>query len=74
VESGDYRQSVLRIAVDPLRPWQTTEISKDKVESHRESPVSPMPEGLLNTLSRDEVLDLLAYLESGGSAATGPNR
>ena len=25
-----------------------------------------MPEGLLNVLSKDEILDLLAYLESAG--------
>ena len=30
------------------------------------SPVSMMPEGLLNTLNRDEVLDLVAYLLSRG--------
>ncbi len=28
---------------------------------------SAMPVGLLNTLSKDQILDLLAYLESGGS-------
>jgi hypothetical protein len=27
-----------------------------------------MPAGLVNTLTRDEVLDLLAWLESGGDA------
>jgi hypothetical protein len=30
------------------------------------SPISMMPEGLLNTLHEDEVLDLLAYLLSRG--------
>ena len=25
-----------------------------------------MPEGLVNTFTKDEILDLLAYLESGG--------
>jgi putative heme-binding domain-containing protein len=28
---------------------------------------SPMPTGLLNTLSKEDILDLLAYLESGGN-------
>jgi hypothetical protein len=28
-----------------------------------------MPASLLDTLSRDEILDLLAYLESGGDPA-----
>ena len=26
-----------------------------------------MPEGLVNTLEKDEILDLIAFLESGGS-------
>jgi hypothetical protein len=26
-----------------------------------------MPEGLIQVLTRDEILDLLAYLESGGN-------
>ena len=30
------------------------------------SPVSLMPDGLLDTLNRDEVLDLIAYLLSRG--------
>ena len=30
------------------------------------SPVSMMPEGLLDTLDRDEILDLIAYLLSRG--------
>ena len=30
------------------------------------SPISMMPEGLLDTLDRDEVLDLVAYLLSRG--------
>ena len=37
-------------------------INKKDVESVTPSRVSAMPEGLLNTLTREEVLDLLAYL------------
>jgi hypothetical protein len=36
------------------------------VKEVRPSKLSPMPEGLLNHLEVDEVLDLLAYLLSGG--------
>jgi putative heme-binding domain-containing protein len=43
------------------------EIPKNKVTSREISPVSLMPPGLLNTLSKEEILDLLAYLESGGN-------
>ena len=41
---------------------KVTKISKRDIISHEESPVSPMPQGLLNTLTRHEILDLLAYL------------
>ena len=30
------------------------------------SKISPMPEGLVNILNKNEILDLLAYIESGG--------
>lgn len=66
VLEGDYRSPTLRLSTNPLVPEQITEIPKDKIESHTISPVSVMPQGLLNTLSREEILDLLAYLETGG--------
>jgi hypothetical protein len=30
------------------------------------SPVSPMPPGLLNMMEENEIMDLLAYILSGG--------
>ena len=30
------------------------------------SPVSPMPPGLLNMMEKEEIMDLLAYVLSGG--------
>jgi hypothetical protein len=41
-------------------------VDRRKIEEMKPSPVSMMPEGLLNTLNRDEVLDLVAYLLSRG--------
>jgi hypothetical protein len=35
-----------------------------ELESTTPSAVSLMPQGLLDTLTRDEILDLLAYLRS----------
>lgn len=61
-----FRASELHIASDPMRLEQVTKISKHDIVSYEESPVSPMPEGLLDTFSREEVLDLLAFLQSGG--------
>jgi putative heme-binding domain-containing protein len=41
-------------------------VERRVVKEIRPSEVSPMPDGLLNVLSREEILDLLAYLQSGG--------
>jgi putative heme-binding domain-containing protein len=64
--SGDYRSPILRLITDPLNPDQVTQIVKKDIAKHQASPLSPMPTGLLDTLSRKEILDLLAYLEAGG--------
>lgn len=42
-------------------------LKKEDVEARKASPQSLMPKGLLDTLSRDEILDLLAYLASRGN-------
>src|SRR5262249_419922 len=42
------------------------EIVKSEIADRRPSKISPMPEGLANLLTRDEILDLLAYIESTG--------
>ena len=68
LQGGDYRSPKLRMLVDPLRPDRIVTIAKIDVEQHRRSKISKMPKGLLNTLSKPEILDLLAYLESGGNA------
>jgi putative heme-binding domain-containing protein len=54
----------LAIAPDPLEPTQIQRVSRKSIVTRKSSPVSIMPEGLLNTLDRDEILDLLSYLES----------
>ena len=43
-------------------------IPAGEVQSREASPVSLMPPGLLNVLKQEEILDLLAYIESGGNA------
>ena len=55
----------LVLATNPLT-MDKTEIKKSDVKSRVPSKVSPMPEGLVNILSREEILDLLAYIESAG--------
>jgi putative heme-binding domain-containing protein len=66
VVGGDYRSQTLRLAVDPQHPFQITEIDKRTIEHEQASAVSWMPEGLLDTLSAEEIRDLLAFIEAGG--------
>ena len=41
-------------------------VKKSDIQSRAPSKLSPMPEGLINILTKDEILDLLAYIESAG--------
>jgi hypothetical protein len=43
----------------------TMEIQKAEIGARRLSDISPMPAGLLNVLTREQIFDLLAFLESG---------
>jgi putative heme-binding domain-containing protein len=42
-------------------------VKKSEIEKRHLQASSPMPVGLLNALSKNEILDLLAFLESGGN-------
>jgi putative heme-binding domain-containing protein len=55
----------LVLQANPLRP-ETVQVKKAELVLRRLSRLSPMPEGLVDNFSKSEVLDLLAYLESGG--------
>lgn len=58
----------LAIAVNPNEPLQLRRVLRRSIETRRVSPVSPMPEGLLNSLTKEEIFDLLAYLEQASTA------
>jgi putative heme-binding domain-containing protein len=45
-----------------------TEVAKKDIESRQLSPLSEMPQGTINVLTKDEILDLIAYLRSAGNA------
>jgi len=56
----------IMLSADMLDPNTMTRIKRNEIDHMERSPVSMMPEGLLNTLAADEVLDLMAYLLSRG--------
>ena len=60
----------LTIEVDPLTA-ATVVVERSRIEQSLPTARSPMPEGLLDTLTADEILNLLALLR-GGSSQTAP--
>lgn len=72
--SGDYRSASITIATDPLDPSRVVTIMKTDVERHEESDLSPMPKGLLNTFTADEIAELLAYLSAAAPSLRADQR
>ena len=52
------------VELDALR-GATERIARSEIEASHPSLVSPMPQGLLDTLTLEEVLDLLAVVRAG---------
>jgi hypothetical protein len=50
-----------------LEPYKTTEVQKVDIESFEISETSVMPGDLLNSFTKDEILELLTWLEAGGN-------
>ena len=56
----------LALNTDMLDPSRMITVRRGQIEEMKASPVSMMPDGLLDTLNREEILDLIAYLLSRG--------
>ena len=56
----------ITLLTDPISGTRKT-IPTSQIKSKEISPISMMPPGLINVLTKEEILDLLAYLESGGN-------
>ncbi len=61
-ENGKYL-----VMTSPFAPDVTMQVPVSEVVSRNDYGVSPMPPGLINMLGPDELLDLIAYLFSGGN-------
>lgn len=57
----------IKVIQDPLKSSQTTRIQLDAIQSRQPSKTSFMPSGLLNFLSRREIIHLIAYVDSRGN-------
>ena len=54
-----------------LMPEKIKRIQKKDVEERFVSQVSPMPAGLINVLTKQEILDLISFLEAGDNLPAG---
>ena len=57
-----------KILVAPvmMNPGVTVEIAAADVKAEEPSAVSPMPSGLLNEFTKEEIVELMAFLDAGG--------
>ena len=56
----------LDIMTNLLTPKQLTRVFKHEIEQQMKSKISAMPVGLLDVLTREEISDLLSFLQSSG--------
>lgn len=56
----------LSVIIDPLAKGKPTVIKKDEIDAQKQSELSMMPKGLLNKLTEEEILDLIAFVYAGG--------
>lgn len=57
----------LTVVENPLAKTPPVEIKKSDIEEKEKSPISIMPKGLLDKLTREEILDLVAYVAARGN-------
>jgi len=61
-ENNDF----VKVIENPLLKAKPVLLKKSEIAGREKSPTSIMPKGLLDKLTREEILDLIAYIVSGG--------
>lgn len=56
------------VMTNPFAPADLVTVSETDIQSRKARSISMMPPGLINALNQDELLDLLAYMMTGGNA------
>ena len=59
-------ETEIKVVINPLAKGKPTIIDPDEVVGRKKSPVSLMPKGLLDKFSREEILDLVAFVLAKG--------
>jgi putative heme-binding domain-containing protein len=60
-------KDVILLATNAEKPTEVTKVNRADVEARKVSKVSMMPLGMLNTLTAEEILDLMMYISSAGN-------
>jgi putative heme-binding domain-containing protein len=55
-----------KVIENPLAKAVPIEVKKAEIVNQKKSPISLMPKGLLDKLTREEILDLVAYVVAKG--------
>jgi putative heme-binding domain-containing protein len=58
-------KTTITVETDPIRQT-TVPVLREEIEEAVLSKTSPMPASLINVLTQEDILDLLAYLKAGG--------
>jgi putative heme-binding domain-containing protein len=58
---------VVKVIENPLAKTEPVVLKKADIVDRKKSPTSIMPKGLLDKLTREEILDLVAYVIAGGN-------
>lgn len=67
----NYYGDSIALQTNPLNAANLLKIPRKQIANMKPSPISSMPAGLLNALTREDILDLLAFLRDKSAAATG---
>jgi putative heme-binding domain-containing protein len=60
----------VKIIENPLAKVEPVVLKTSEIDERQKSPQSIMPKGLLDKLTRDEILDLIAYISARGNRAS----
>ena len=62
----DETPEVVKIVENPLASTEPRLLKKSEITGRKQSQASIMPKGLLDKLTREEILDLISYIAAGG--------
>lgn len=60
-------EDVVKIVIDPLAKDQITILKQDEIDARKRAKQSQMPAGMVDKLSREEIIDLIAYVLSNAN-------